>query len=224
MADKNRSDSDAARSKRGILSVKIKRGTLSTTTKRKQPFLLESFLSHADGGRTKAKYRKNEIIFRQGDSADAVFYIMDGKCKVTVVSEKGKEVVVALHEEGEFFGEGCWAGQPRRLATVTAITMSEIMRFDKAAMVRALHDKPKFSELFIAHLLARNVRVEADLVDQLFNSSEKRLARLLLLMAKFGNEGGPEPVITKVSQETLAEMIGTTRSRVRFFMHKFRKS
>jgi CRP-like cAMP-binding protein len=211
MADKNRSDSDAARSKRGILSVKIKRGTLSTTTKRKQPFILESFLSHADGGRTKAKYRKNEIIFRQGDSADAVFYIMDGKCKITVVSEKGKEAVVALHEKGDFFGEGCLTGQPRR------------MRLDKAAMVRALHDEPKFSELFMSHLLARNVRVEADLVDQLFNSSEKRLARLLLLMANFGKEGRPEPVVAKVSQETLAEMVGTTRSRVSFFMNKFRK-
>src|SRR6476646_10566688 len=201
----------------------IKRRALPVKIERQQPFDPESFLSHGSGGSTKAKYQKNETIFRQGDSADAVFYIMDGKCKVTVVSEKGKEVVVALHEEGEFFGEGCWAGQPRRLATVTAITMSEIMRFDKAAMVRALHDKPKFSELFISHLLARNVRVEADLVDQLFNSSEKRLARLLLLMANFGKEGGPEPVITKVSQETLDEMIGTTRSRVSFFINKFRK-
>ena len=148
---------------------------------------------------------------------------MDGECKATVVSEKGKEAVVAFHERGEFFGEGCLTGQPRRLATVTAITMSEIMRFDKAAMVCALHDEPKFSELFISHLLARNVRVEADLVDQLFNSSEKRLARLLLLMANFGKERRPEQVIMKVSQETLAEMIGTTRSRVSFFMNKFRK-
>ncbi len=204
-------------------AARIKRGTLSVKTKRKQPFVLKSFLSHADGGRTKAKYRKNEIIFRQGDSADAVFYIIDGKCKVTVVSEKGKEAVVALHEKGDFFGEGCLTGQPRRLATVTAITVSEIMRLDKATMVRVLHDEPKFSELFISHLLARNVRVEADLVDQLFNSSEKRLARLLLLMANFGKEGRPEPVIAKVSQETLAEMIGTTRSRVSFFMNKFRK-
>ena len=214
MADKTQSDSDAAR---------ITRGTLSVKTKRKQPFVLESFLSHADGGRTKAKYRKNETIFRQGDSADAVFYIMDGACKVTVVSEKGKEAVVALHEKGDFFGEGCLTGQPRRIATVTATTESEIMRLDKATMVRALHDQPKFSELFMSHLLARNVRVEADLVDQLFNSSEKRLARLLLLMANFGKEGRPEPVIAKVSQETLAEMIGTTRSRVSFFMNKFRK-
>ena len=192
MADKTRSDSDAARSKRGTLSVK---------TKRKQPFVLEFFLSHADGGRTKAKYRKNEIIFRQGDPADAVFYILGGECKVTVVSEKGKEAVVAVHEKRDFFGEGCLNGHRRRLATVTAITVCEIMRFDKATMLRALHDEPKFSELFISHLVARNVRVEADLVDQLFNSSEKRLARLLLLMANFGKEGRPEPVIAKVSQE-----------------------
>ena len=213
MADTTRSDLDAAR---------IKRGTVSAKTKRKQPFVLESFLSHADGG-SKAKYRKNEKIFRQGDSADAVFYIIDGECKVTVVSEKGKEAVVALHEKGDFFGEGCLTGQPRRLATVIANTVCEIMQFNKATMVRVLHDEPKFSELFISHLLARNVRVEADLVDQLFNSSEKRLARLLLLMANFGKEGRPEPVIAKVSQETLAEMIGTTRSRVSFFMNKFRK-
>ena len=214
MANKTRSNSDAAR---------IKRRTLSVKTKRQQPFVLKSFLPHADGGRTKAKYRKNETIFRQGDPADAVFYIIDGECKVTVVSEKGKEAVVALHEKGDFFGEGCLTGQPRRLATVTATTECEIMRFDKAAMVRALHDQPSLSELFMSHLLARNVRVEADLVDQLFNSSEKRLARLLLLMAHFGKEGRPEPVIAKVSQETLAEMIGTTRSRVSFFMNQFRK-
>jgi CRP/FNR family transcriptional regulator, cyclic AMP receptor protein len=214
MAGKTRSNSDAAR---------IKRGTLSVKAKGQKPFVLKSFLSHADGGRTKAKYQENEIIFRQGDSADAVFYIMDGKCKVAVVSEKGKEAVVALHDKGDFFGEGCLNGHRRRLATVTAITVSEIMRLDKATMVRALHDQPKFSELFISHLLARNVRVEADLIDQLFNSSEKRLARLLLLMANFGKEGKPEPVIAKVSQEILAEMIGTTRSRVSFFMNKFRK-
>ena len=214
MASTTRSHSDTTR---------ISRGTLSKKNRKTKHFVLESFLSHAEGGRTKAKYQMNEIIFRQGDSADAVFYIMDGKCKVTVVSEKGKEAVVALHEKGDFFGEGCLTGHRRRLATVTAIAESEIMRLDKATMVRALHDQPKFSELFISHLLARNVRVEADLVDQLFNSSEKRLARLLLLMANFGKEGRPEPVIAKVSQEILAEMIGTTRSRVSFFMNKFRK-
>src|SRR4029078_4488876 len=141
MADKTRSDSDTARIKRGSLSVK---------TKRKQPFVLEPFLSHADGGRTIANYRKNEAIFRQGDSADAVFYIMDGECKVTVVSEKGKEGVVALHEKGEFFGEFCLTGHPRRIATVTAITVSEIMRLDKATMVRALPDEPKFFHLFMS--------------------------------------------------------------------------
>ncbi len=148
---------------------------------------------------------------------------MDGECKVTVVSEKGKEVMVALHEREDFFGEGCLTSQPRRLATVTAIAESEIMRLDKATMVRMLHDEPKCSELFISHLLARNVRVEADLIDQLFNSSEKRLARLLLLMANFGKEGRHEHVIGNVSQEMLAEMVGTTRSRVSFFMNKFRK-
>ena len=214
MANKTRSDSD---------TVRIKRGTLSVKTKRKQPVVLESLLSRADGGSTQAKYRKNETIFRQGDSADAVFYVIDGECKVTVVSEKGKEAVVALHEKGDFFGEGCLTGQRCRLATVTAITESELMRFHKATMVRAIHDEPKFSELFMSHLLARNVRIEADLVDQLFNSSEKRLARLLLLMANFGKEGRPVPVIAKVSQEILAEMIGTTRSRVSFFMNRFRK-
>src|SRR6476620_1016310 len=214
MADTTRSDSDAALIKRGTLSVKVKR---------KQPFVLESFLSHADGGRTKAKYRKNKIIFRQGDSADAVFYIMDGKCKVTVVSEKGKEAVVALHGKGDFFGEGCLTGQPLRLATVAAMTDCVIMRLAKATVVRVLRDEPKFSEAFMAYLLARNARVEEDLVDQLFNSSEKRLARVLLLMANFGKEGKPEPVIAKISQETLAQIVGTTRSRVSTFMNKFRQ-
>ena len=214
MADKTRSGSDATRIKRRASSIK---------TKNKQPFDAEFFLSQAGGGRTKAKYQKNETIFRQGDPADAVFYIIEGECKVTVVSEKGKEAVVALPEKGDFFGEGCLTGQPRRLGTVTTITESEIMRLDKATIMRAIHDEPKFSELFVSHLLARNVRVEADLVDQLFNSSEKRLARVLLLMANFGKEGRPQPVIAKVSQEILAEMIGTTRSRVSFFMNKFRK-
>jgi CRP/FNR family transcriptional regulator, cyclic AMP receptor protein len=214
MTRPTRSDSDAPL---------IKRGTSSVKTKRKQPFVLESFLSHAEERRTKATYQMNEIIFRQGDLADAVFYIMEGKCKVTVVSEQGKEAVIAVHEKGDFFGEGCLNGQSRRLATVTAITVSEVMRLAKATMVRALHDQPNFSKRFISHLLARNVRVESDLVDQLFNSSEKRLARLLLLMAHFGKEGRPEPVIAKISQEMLAKMIGTTRSRVSFFMNKFRK-
>ena len=186
-------------------------------------FDLETFLSSVDGGRTISKYRKDETVFAQGDPANAVFYIREGECKVTVVSKQGKEAVVAIHGKGDFFGEGCLNGHTRRLATVKAITESEIMRLEKAAMVRALHDQPTFSELFISHLVTRNVRVEADLVDQLFNSSEKRLARLLLLMANFGKEGRTEPVLPKINQTTLAEMIGITRSRVSHFMNKFRK-
>ena len=163
------------------------------------------------------------MVFSQGDPADAVFYIQKGKVKVTVVSEQGKEAVVAMLGTNEFFGEGCLAGQVQRMATVTTMTESVVVRLEKAAIVRVIHQQPAFSEMFIAHLLSRSIRVEADLVDQLFNSSEKRLARLLLLLANFGKEGKPEPVIAKISQETLAEMIGTTRSRVSFFMNKFRK-
>jgi CRP-like cAMP-binding protein len=181
------------------------------------------FLHTVDGGRSVSKYRKNRKVFSQGDPADAVFYIQEGKVKVCVVSEQGKEAVVALHGNGDFFGEGCLNGHSRRLATVFTVTECVIMRIEKAAMVRILHDEPKFSEMFIAYLLARNSRVEEDLVDQLFNSSEKRLARVLLLMANFGKEGKPEPVVAKITQETLAEMVGTTRSRVSLFMNKFRK-
>jgi CRP/FNR family transcriptional regulator, cyclic AMP receptor protein len=170
-----------------------------------------------------ATYSKDQIIFSQGDPANAVFYIQRGKVKITVVSELGKEAVVAILDANEFFGEACLAGQSQRIATVTAIIESVIMRLDKAAVVRVIHDEPAFSEMFISHLLGRTIRIEADLVDQLFNSSEKRLARLLLLLANFGKDGKPEPMIAKISQETLAEMIGTTRSRVRYFMNKFRK-
>jgi CRP-like cAMP-binding protein len=152
-----------------------------------------------------------------------VFYIHDGKVKVTVISEQGKEAVVAVLGSDEFCGEGCLTGQQRRVATATAMTECKIMRLDKGTIIQVLHDEPAFSEMFVSHLLARTLRVEADLVDQLFNSSEKRLARALLLLANFGKEGKPEPIITKVSQETLAEMIGTTRSRVSHFMNKFRK-
>jgi CRP-like cAMP-binding protein len=176
-----------------------------------------------DGGRSIATYRKNQTVFSQGDSADAVFYIQEGKVKVCVVNELGKEAVVALHNKGDFFGEGCLSGQPLRLATVATMTECAIMRIDKVAMVRVLHDEPQFTERFMAFLLDRNARVEEDLVDQLFNSSEKRLARALLLMANFGKEGKTERVITKVSQATLAEMVGTTRPRVSVFMNKFRK-
>jgi len=180
-------------------------------------------LATVNGGRSISKYRRNQTVFSQGTPADAVFYIQKGKVKVTVLSEQGKEAVVAVLGPDEFCGEGCLNGQPVRLATATAMTECEIMRLEKAAMIRVLHEEPAFSEMFVSHLLARTIRVEADLVDQLFNSSEKRLARALLLLANFGKDGRPEPIIATVSQETLAEMIGTTRSRVSFFMNKFRK-
>ena len=190
---------------------------------KKVPFDPTVFLATVNGGRSIAKYRKDETVFSQSSSADAVFYIQKGKVKVTVVSEQGKEAVVAVLGPDEFCGEGCLTGQPLRLATATAMAESEIMRLEKATMIRVLHEEPAFSEMFVSHLLTRTIRVEADLVDQLFNSSEKRLARALLLLANFGKDGRPEPIIAKVSQETLAEMIGTTRSRVSFFMNKFRK-
>jgi CRP/FNR family transcriptional regulator, cyclic AMP receptor protein len=188
-----------------------------------QSFDANVFLNTVGNGRSVSDYRKNDRIFSQGDAADSVFYIQNGQAKVCVISEAGKEAVVALHGSGDFFGEGCLTGQPLRLATVIAITDCIIMRLDKAAIVRTLHDEPKFSERFMSYILARNARVEEDLVDQLFNSSEKRLARVLLLMANFGKEARPEPIIAKISQETLAEMVGTTRSRVSFFMNRFRK-
>jgi CRP/FNR family transcriptional regulator, cyclic AMP receptor protein len=189
----------------------------------KLPFDLQAFLATANGGRTISTYRANQTIFSQGESADSVFYIQKGKVKLTVLSEQGKEAIVAILGTGDFCGEGCLAGQSQRMATAAAMADSRIMRLEKVAMIGLLHDEPEFSERFMSHLLARNVRVEADLVDQLFNSSEKRLARLLLILAKFGKDGKPEPVIAKISQETLAEMIGTTRSRVSFFMNRFRK-
>jgi len=181
------------------------------------------FLGKVGTGRSIGEYRKDDVIFQQGDPADAVFYIQKGKVKLTVLSARGKEAVVAILAEDDFFGEGCLAGQQRRISTVIAMTDSAIVRLNKSAIVDIIHREPAFSEMFIAHLLSRTIRVEADLVDQLFNSSEKRLARLLLLLANFGKEGKPEPLIAKISQETLAEMIGTTRSRVSFFMNKFRK-
>ena len=187
------------------------------------PFDPKMFLSKVNGGQRVSEYRKDQIVFRQGDPADNVFYIQGGKAKKTVISEQGKEAVVALLGAGDFFGEGCLAGEPLRLSTVTALTKCTITRISKADITRVIHEEPAFAELFIAHLLTRNSRVEEDLVDQLFNSSEKRLARTLLLLANFGKEGRPEQIIAKVSQETLAEMIGTTRSRVSFFMNKFRK-
>ena len=193
------------------------------SSKMKLAFDPKAFLSKVNGGRTIAEHRKHQVVYRQGDLADAVFYVQTGKAKVTVVSEQGKEAVVALLGAGDFFGEGCLAGQVLRLATVTTLSECAITRIPKAEIVGIIHAEPAFAELFISHLLARNSRVEADLVDQLFNSSEKRLARTLLLLANFGKEDGPEPVLAKISQETLAEMVGTTRSRVSFFMNKFRK-
>jgi CRP/FNR family cyclic AMP-dependent transcriptional regulator len=192
-------------------------------TDRRLPFDPAAFLAKVGDGRSIGKYRKHQIVFSQGDPADTVFYVQKGRVKVAVTSDQGKEAVVAMLGAGEFFGEGCLAGQPRRIATVSTMLDSAIMRMEKAAIMKVIHDEPAFAETFIAHLLARAVRIEEDLIDQLFNSSEKRLARLLLLLANFGKEGKPEAVIAKVSQETLAEMIGTTRSRVNFFMNKFRK-
>jgi CRP/FNR family cyclic AMP-dependent transcriptional regulator len=191
--------------------------------KGKVPFDPQVFLSKVDGGRTISDYRKDEFVYRQGDPADSVFFIQSGKVKKTVVSEQGKEAVIALLGTGDFFGEGCLAGEELRLATVSAMAKCVIVRISKADITRVIHEEPAFAELFISHLLARNSRVEEDLVDQLFNSSEKRLARVLLLLANFGKEGRPQPIIAKISQETLAEMIGTTRSRVSFFMNKFRQ-
>jgi CRP/FNR family transcriptional regulator, cyclic AMP receptor protein len=189
----------------------------------KLPFDPEAFLFNAGHGSTTSTFEEDKVVFSQGEAADSIFYINKGKLKLIVRSAQGKEAVVAILGPGDFFGEGCLAGQPRRMATAAAMTKCLITRMDKSAMIRVLHDAPDFSEKFMSHLLTRNIRVEADLVDQLFNSSEKRLARMLLILANFGKEGKPEPVIAKVSQEMLAEMIGTTRSRVSFFMNKFRK-
>jgi CRP/FNR family cyclic AMP-dependent transcriptional regulator len=189
----------------------------------KSKFDSEAFLAKVDGGVTISKYGKGQVIFSQGDSADCVFYIREGRVKIAVVSSQGKEAVVAFLKAGDFIGEGCLTGRPRRVSTARALEDCIITRLDKSTMVRMLHDEADFSERFTAHLLARTIRVEEDLVDQLFNSSEKRLARALLLLANFGKDGKREPVIAKVSQETLADMIGTTRSRVSHFMNKFRQ-
>jgi CRP/FNR family transcriptional regulator, cyclic AMP receptor protein len=181
------------------------------------------FLAKAGDGKAISKYRKDQIVFSQGEVADAVFYIQQGKVKLTVVSEQGKEAVIAILGPGQFFGEGCLNGHPLRIGTTRAVDECVITRLEKATMIATIHNEPEFSELFMAYLLTRSSRVEEDLIDQLFNSSEKRLARLLLLLANFGKEGRPEPIVGTFSQEMLAEMIGTTRSRVSFFMNKFRK-
>jgi CRP/FNR family transcriptional regulator, cyclic AMP receptor protein len=189
----------------------------------KRSFDPKVFLAKVGKGKTMLKFHSNQKVFAQGEVADTVFYIQKGSVKLTVVSEHGKEAVVGILESGQFFGEGCMNGHPLRIATTTAMEECVITSITKEAMIELLHEEPKFSELFMAYLLTRNGRIQEDLIDQLFNSSEKRLARLLLLLANFGKEGSPQLVSPNISQETLAEMIGTTRSRVSFFMNKFRK-
>ena len=206
-------------------SLSIERGPNMTpgAGKQRREFDSQTFLSTIDGGRTIAAFPKKQTIFRQGDSSNAVFYIQKGKVKLTVLSKIGKEATIGILNEGDFFGEGCLTGQPFRLCSATAMTDCSVMQIDKKSMTEVLHREHTFSDMFVAYLLTRNIRYEEDLVDQLFNSSEKRLARILLLLAHFGKDEKPESVIPKISQETLAEMIGTTRSRVNFFMNRFRE-
>ena len=196
---------------------------MAPVAKNRHDFDPHQFLGRIGEGRKFLLFPKKQIIFVQGDLADAVFYIQTGKVKLTVVSKTGKEATIGILGDGDFFGEGSLAGQGLRMGAATALTDCAVLRIDKKAMMKALHREHEFSDMFVAYLLARNIRYEEDLVDQLFNSSEKRLARILLLLARFGKEGVPETVIPKVSQESLAEMIGTTRSRVSFFMNRFRK-
>jgi CRP/FNR family cyclic AMP-dependent transcriptional regulator len=191
--------------------------------KKLKQFDPKTFLSTIERGRKIVAFPKKRTIFTQGDPSDSVFYIQEGKVKLTVVAKNGKEATIGILNEGAFFGEGCLTGQPLRLSSATAMTDCSVMRIDKKSMIEVLSREHAFSDMFVAYLLARNIRYEEDLVDQLFNSSEKRLARILLLLAHFGKEGVPEIVIPKMSQETLAEMVGTTRSRVSFFMNRFRK-
>jgi CRP/FNR family transcriptional regulator, cyclic AMP receptor protein len=183
----------------------------------------KTFLARANGGKSVKKYCPAECIFKQGEPAQAVYYVQNGRAKLTVLSQQGKEAVIAILDAGDFFGEGCLAGQQFHMATATALTDCVCMRLKKEEMLRVLREEPRFSEVFVAHLLSRNIKIEEDLIDQLFNSSEKRLARVLLLLANFGKPGQPMLVIPKISQETLAAIIGTTRSRVSYFMNKFRK-
>ena len=203
-----------------IASRKIRK---SAARKRAIPFNPLTFLAKVGHGKTTLQASKEQIIFSQGDASDAVFYVQAGRVKLTVLSQQGKEAVVGILEHGSFFGEGCLVGQLACMATATALNGSTILRIEKAAMIRVLHDESSFSELFMAYLLSRNVRIQAELVDHLFNSVEKRLARILLLLAHYGKEGKPEPVIPRITQETLADMVGTTRSRISLFLKKFRK-
>ncbi len=201
------------------------RGTpnVDMAAKPRPPFDPRTLLAKVGTAKTPSEYKMDQKVFSQGDPAEAIYYVQRGRVKLTVVSKGGKEAVIAILGTGAFFGEGCMAGQSLRMATAAAMSECSIMRLEKVGVIRALHDDPAFSELFLHHLLIRNIRIEEDLVDQLFNSSEKRLARVLLLLANFGKEGKPELVVPKISQETLAEIVGTTRSRISFFMNKFRK-
>jgi CRP-like cAMP-binding protein len=208
---------DARRSNIKAVKIVAQRGG-------KPAFEPEVFLAKNGLGRKMIDLKKNQTVFSQGDDANAVFYIQKGRVKLTVISKRGKEATIAILDAGDFLGEECIAAiQPQRMATAAALTPSTVLRIDRKEMVRVLHDQKAFSEVFVSYLLTRNIRFQEDLIDQLFNSSEKRLARALLLLARFGKEGTPETVIPKISQETLAEMIGTTRSRVSFFMNRFRK-
>jgi CRP/FNR family cyclic AMP-dependent transcriptional regulator len=190
---------------------------------KRRKFNLQTFLSTINGGRTIAVFPNKRTIFAQGDAADSVFYIQKGKVKLIVVAHSGKEATIGILNKGDFFGEGCLTGQPSRMCSAIAITDCEVMRIDKKSMMDVIHRERAFSDMFVAYLLTRNIRYQEDLVDQLFNSSEKRLARILLLLAHFGKDGKPEVAIPKISQETLAEMVGTTRGRVSFFMNRFRR-
>jgi CRP-like cAMP-binding protein len=193
------------------------------TAQKRKRFDPKTFLSVIDGGRELVSFAKKQTIFLQGDAADSVFYIHKGKVQLTVTSKTGKEAVIGLLKEGAFLGENCLTGEPLRLCSASALTDCSLMRIEKNIMIKTLHEEPALSEIFVAYLLARNIQYQTDLVNQLFNSSEKRLARILLMLAHFGKEGAPETLVPKISQETLAEMVGTTRSRVNFFMNKFRK-
>jgi len=204
-------------------SMEPKQAKVKSARKRAHPADWDRFLAGVTRGKTAVEYGSNHTIFKQGEPADSVFYVRSGKVKLAATSERGKEAIVAVVNGGEFFGEGCLAGQPLRMATATAMTDSTMHRIEKPLMMRMLHEQLDVSEFFVEHLLSRNVRFEEDLVDQLFNSSEKRLARILLLLANFGKESRSEPLVPRINQATLAEMVGTTRSRVSHFMNKFRK-
>jgi CRP-like cAMP-binding protein len=186
-------------------------------------FKEQDFLARLGTGKSTARYSPKKLIFRQGEPADSIFYIEKGRVKLELVSDRGKEAVVGVLGPGDFIGEGCLAGQPLRMSTAVPMTDSSVVKIGKTAMTQALHDDPAFSEIFLAYVLIRNIRIQEDLADHLFNSSEKRLARVLLMLANYGKDSQPDLVIEKISQETLAEMIGTTRSRVSYFMNKFRK-